>query len=146
MRKCAVCKKSFSATCFSWKNKAKGLRTSYCKSCHSAYRKKHYLNNRQKYIDKARKNADAHREILLRFIKDYLIDHSCVDCGDGRLAVLDIDHVRGKKKLTISQLTHNGHSLQTITEEIAKCEVRCSNCHRIKTAERAGWWKSGLVS
>lgn len=27
-----------------------------------------------------------------------------------------------------------------VLEEIAKCEIRCANCHRIATAERGNWW------
>ena len=34
----------------------------------------------------------------------------------------------------------SGWSLQKIQEEITKCEVVCANCHRIRTATRAGWF------
>ena len=30
------------------------------------------------------------------------------------------------------------HSLAKLELEIAECEVRCCNCHRLWTAERAG--------
>lgn len=29
---------------------------------------------------------------------------------------------------------------EKILEEISKCEIRCKNCHSLKTAERGGWW------
>lgn len=27
-------------------------------------------------------------------------------------------------------------------EQVAKCVIRCANCHQIVTSERAGWWRS----
>jgi ferredoxin len=28
--------------------------------------------------------------------------------------------------------------------EIAKCDVRCANCHRRVTAERGSWWRQAV--
>ncbi|QDH48465.1 hypothetical protein SEA_ZIKO_129 [Gordonia phage Ziko] len=33
------------------------------------------------------------------------------------------------------------YSEQAVKEEIAKCDVRCANCHRRKTVTQFGWWK-----
>lgn len=54
MRACSKCLKSKDEEQFSWKIKNK-QRQSRCKSCHKEYRKQHYNDNRQKYIDKARR-------------------------------------------------------------------------------------------
>lgn len=57
----------------------------------------------------------------------------CVDCGfKDHPAALDFDHVRGVKLLNVSA----AKSIAQADAEIAKCEVRCANCHRIKTWER----------
>lgn len=61
----------------------------------------------------------------------------CEDCGyNFAICAMDFDHVRGVKKGAISQLVQKGCSLETLKEEIAKCEIVCSNCHRVRTAER----------
>lgn len=58
----------------------------------------------------------------------------CVDCGNKNLTVLQFDHVRGAKVKAIANMVHN--SVASMLEEIAKCEVRCANCHVIVTSER----------
>jgi hypothetical protein len=66
----------------------------------------------------------------------YLSEHPCVDCGETDVRVLEFDHVRDNKSANIAGLLNNAVSWSTIEKEIAKCDVRCANCHRIKTNER----------
>jgi hypothetical protein len=35
----------------------------------------------------------------------------------------------------------NGWRWETILEEIAKCEIRCANCHMVKTAKERSIWE-----
>ena len=72
----------------------------------------------------------------------YLLSHPCIDCGESDPIVLQFDHVRGKKLYNISQAVC-GSKLrwQTVLSEIAKCDVRCANCHTRKTAKESGWRK-----
>jgi hypothetical protein len=72
------------------------------------------------------------------FITEYLRTHLCVDCGEGDLVVLDFDHLGHKLEL-VSALVHQGAPRARIEAEVARCEVRCANCHRRVTARRAGW-------
>lgn len=61
------------------------------------------------------------------------VRRGCVDCGyNAHPVALDFDHVCGDKKFNLSRVTH---SIEAITAELEKCVVRCSNCHRIRTAE-----------
>ncbi len=61
----------------------------------------------------------------------------CADCGWSKWARgLDWDHVRGPKVSTIAIMIGRRDSWQAIEEEMAKCEVVCANCHRIRTHER----------
>ncbi len=68
----------------------------------------------------------------------YLLDHPCVDCGEYDPLVLEFDHYQ-KKQRSISSMIRSRASWETIQEEIAKCKVRCANCHRRKTLLKLGW-------
>ncbi len=128
---------------FSWKNKDRGIRNSRCKYCQSQVSKQHYQSNKQVYMAR----SHARDEVVLaenrHRLAAYLADHPCVDCGMTDIRVLEFDHVRGTKRGNIAMMLQRGRcSWATIEAEIAKCEVRCVNCHRIKTAERGGFWRS----
>jgi len=66
---------------------------------------------------------------------EYLLKNPCIDCGEKDPIVLDFDHTNPKeKKGNISSwVASSTRSWETILEEIAKCQIRCANCHRRKT-------------
>ena len=66
-----------------------------------------------------------------------LVGKSCIDCGMSNVVCLDYDHVRGTKYKSVSRM--KGQSQKRILAEIAKCDVRCSNCHRIRHAKENNW-------
>ena len=78
-----------------------------------------------------------------RFILEYLKLHPGVDCGETDPVVLEFDHIKNKKKIISDMVTN--HSLDKIKEELLKCEVRCANCHRRKTAKDYNWYKYDLI-
>ncbi len=83
--------------------------------------------NRKKHrADVANKRATAIR----RWLDAFKVKAGCVDCGyRSHHAALHFDHVRGKKKLNVSFAKSIGQA----RSEIEKCEVRCANCHAVKT-------------
>lgn len=126
---------------FSWKYQAKGIRQKWCKLCLAEANRKHYQNNKQIYLDRALgRNARVTSENRQK-LYGYLSEHSCVDCGNADIRCLEFDHVRGNKVANIAELLGKSADWSIIEAEIAKCEVRCSNCHRIKTLERAKQWR-----
>jgi len=45
-------------------------------------------------------------------------------------------HINGEKESNISIMSSSGYSIETLKEEISKCEIVCSNCHRLRTFNR----------
>lgn len=68
---------------------------------------------------------------------DKVKDAPCADCHN-RFPVecMDLDHVRGKKRADVSAMIHRAYSIQSVVEEVKKCEVVCANCHRTRTRKR----------
>ena len=95
---------------------------SWCKPCTSA----RYSEGRKR----------RQRE-LLAYIQSVKLARGCVDCGYNTHAVaLDFDHLPGFTKEHRLAVMAAGNSKVKIDAEIAKCEVVCANCHRIRTADR----------
>jgi 5-methylcytosine-specific restriction endonuclease McrA len=139
MKTCLKCgiEKEFSE--FAWKNQIKGTLNSWCRACHKEYKDAHYQRNRVNLIAKAMERAKVWKENQYRWIWEYFKSNPCVDCGESDPVVLEFDHVRGTKKAAISAII--GDSFKSLVEEIEKCEVRCANCHRRKTAKTLGYYK-----
>lgn len=49
---------------------------------------------------------------------------------------MDFDHANGGKSGNVARMVSCGYKLELIKEEIAKCELVCSNCHRLRTHVR----------
>lgn len=139
-KRCAICKDNKSLLKFNKNIKKKDGLQSACKSC-SAKRSSAYYKRKTEHHKKVTK--EQKRLLRIRngqFVWDYLLTHSCVDCGNTNPIVLEFDHVRSNKIAAISTCVGNMFSLQKLKEEISKCEIRCANCHRIKTANQLGWY------
>ena len=60
-----------------------------------------------------------------------------MDCGGSFPPVcMDFDHVRGEKLFNIGSEARGGVGWERILAEVAKCELVCANCHRIRTYNR----------
>jgi hypothetical protein len=144
MRICSRCKQKKSEENFNFKNRLKGLRQYHCKNCSRLYTKKHYDKNKKYYLQKAHLRNQKIRSEIKTYVWRYLSNHSCVDCGEKDPIVLEFDHI-DSKNATISEMYRN-YTLEMVKVEIGKCQVRCANCHRRKTAKERGWNKSFLPS
>lgn len=78
-------------------------------------------------------NNRSQRDLLQRYVVECK-SVPCLDCGRSYPSyVMDFDHVKGVKDKAISQLVKNSVSIEKLQAEIEKCEIVCSNCHRIRT-------------
>lgn len=92
-----------------------------------------YPKNKDKHIRLVAKNKEhcvKNNKILINSIKSV----PCKDCGQSfPPCVMDFDHVVGNKVRDVSNGVGIGWSKKKILAEVAKCEVVCANCHRIRT-------------
>lgn len=131
---CLKCKLSLPMDRFN-KNKSKktGIQT-YCRECQNVIDKENYRTSK-KTRDRVRANNILARINNRAFVLEYLKTNPCIDCGNNNVLVLQFDHIVDKK-YDISYMTRCSYSTSSIRKEIEKCEVRCANCHLIKTEER----------
>ena len=140
MKTCTICKTEKPLKEFNKKLRSKDGKQPQCRDCGKERSRSYYYKNSKKHISatvrRNRKVRNAYRQLIL----DYLRTHSCIDCGESDPIVLDFDHVNGNKRCDVSRLIYNGTEKQ-IMNEIAKCVVRCANCHRRRTAKEHGHFR-----
>lgn len=94
--------------------------------------KKHYEANKKDYILRAHRNRLALKE-LVRKLKS---ENPCTDCGKSYpYYVMDFDHIGTDKTAEVNKYVARGMRKKCL-KEIAKCQLVCSNCHRIRTYTR----------
>lgn len=97
-----------------------------------AGRARYYQANKMKFAASEKEKRDSFREKI-----DALkLERGCADCGYCEHAVaLDFDHLPGTTKLySVSRMA--SHTWDRVEIEMKKCEIVCSNCHRVRTHER----------
>lgn len=88
----------------------------------------------KKIIEKKQRDVSI---IKKRIFVQEAKDRPCMDCGNNYPKIcMDFDHLQNKK-FNISWAVNKGVGFFRLKKEIEKCEVVCSNCHRIRTHNRA---------
>lgn len=100
------------------------LRRRHCPPCDQVRREENQKKSRERTKRKVR--------------AIHLLGGVCQDCKQtfpDNPEVFDFDHVEGEKTANISLLLSTA-SWGKIAVELLKCELVCSNCHRMRTKER----------
>lgn len=137
---CTKCRVVKSDENFSFRSLKRGVRLRICKECTRKQVNQHYVDHRDRYLEKTATRNKVIRAQIREHIWDYLLKHPCVDCGEKDPIVLEFDHFENKI-IHVSHMAQMNSSLDKVNEEMAKCLVRCANCHRRKTSYERGWYK-----
>lgn len=71
------------------------------------------------------------------YMRAYKLERGCMDCGYSEHGVaLDFDHRPDEEKLFPPSSMRVLGTWQQMLDEIAKCDVVCANCHRVRTFSR----------
>lgn len=135
---CSKCNTTKPAIEFSFDKSQRDGLAFYCKPCLRECRRLSYHHTKPN--SNAKKRKHSRYTTLREWILSYLLQHPCVDCGETDPIVLEFDHVRGVKVTEVSKLLAKVCGLKMLEDEVAKCDVRCANCHRRMTAKRAKQW------
>ena len=144
MKTCARCARALDLSEFSFRSRPGGTRTSYCKRCQSSYCRRYYSDHREEHNARRYKHQKRYRICNRERLHEFLSGKACVDCAESDPVVLELDHIRGPKRGNISQMVSNGVTWARIADELKKCEIRCANCHRRKTAREFQWSKTKI--
>lgn len=117
-----------------------------CANCHQRFtwstRPAHYRRPADSIANplvasfRAAANARNHELVL-----QVLSDARCADCREPDPLVLQFDHITDKID-DIAWLVGSGCSPIRLRRELSKCEIRCANCHRRRTAQSGAWFRT----
>jgi hypothetical protein len=141
--KCSCCKKLKFFGDFHKRKDRKSGRQSHCKECEkkraagrkaniAQHAKKSYKKNKAKVCQRSKLVGKAKMDKITE-IKSTT---PCMDCGNiYEPCQMDFDHREPEKK-SFSLNQARWKKWEEIEKEMAKCDLICSNCHRLRTYNR----------
>lgn len=100
-----------------------------------------YLKNKDKVYIRARRDLSKKKEYL-RQVKN----NPCVDCTiKYPYYVMDLDHREGEEKDRKVSSMLKSAGWKRFLDECKKCDLVCSNCHRIRTYKRKQHYNNGPI-
>jgi len=91
------------------------------------YRRDYYYRNKQEHYDRNKKTQDK----IKKFIAELKSTLKCSRCPENDSRCLDFHHENPEEKvIAVSWIYKMGWCIEKVKEEISKCMILCSNCHR----------------
>lgn len=134
MKLCHSCNEVKKLSEFNRKTSSHDGRQSKCRACSKKVNKQSYQKDPSLYLKRTRTRDDRIASLI-----NEKKNKPCHDCKHTfPPCVMDFDHLNGDEKIgSIAEMRIHGYSMAKILAEIEKCEVICSNCHRIRTYNRS---------
>lgn len=107
------------------------------KAAKAAAQKRWYEKHRARHLANVATRKAAIVAETVAYVRQLKEATPCLDCGKSYpYYVMDFDHL-GDKEYAINRMMTTGYSIAAVQQEIDKCELVCSNCHRERTHRRA---------
>lgn len=92
------------------------------------FHKNEYTRHKDRYSERNKKRREERKAW---FFEQFLDGKTCQKCVENDPICLDFHHIDpSQKEGTISRMVNEFRSKESIMEEIKKCVLVCSNCHR----------------
>lgn len=104
-----------------------------CRECLAFKMREHYLNNKERYISKAKESSKRLRDEVSALKES----KPCTDCKITFPSyIMTFDHLDSKTKVNDIATLVTTNNRKAVFDEIAKCELVCFNCHAQRTHNR----------
>lgn len=133
---CSGCSTTKPVSNFCKKKGTKDGFQSYCKQCNCNKTKAFYAKN-SAYRKSIKESKNRQRRLVRMALNSIKSNSGCAICPENEACCLDFHHFEGKGDRFKKTRSINGSgvtSIPKLVEELEKCDVVCSNCHRKLTA------------
>lgn len=135
-RICTKCNLEKDFDDFAWKSEHKNLKASECKTCHKETRHNYYIKNAKTEKERIYKR----KKELAKWLQEFKKTLKCEICSENEPCCLEFHHTDpNMKEINIALCATYGWSVQRTKNEIEKCIVICSNCHKKLHAGISQW-------
>lgn len=142
LKRCCTCQRQLPETEFSFKNKTRGTRHTKCKACMRAYAKKHYEDNTEAYVAKAKVHNAEYAQRNREVIAAVFAGQQCEKCGSGQDLVRYDDRGYKEAGQTVHMAMHSGLSGQALQEALQRGSLYCRSCLGKHFAAGIAFWSN----